>query len=305
MITLITGVPGSGKTLRTMELMDMEVEKGRPVWTNIDGCKLKGVMQLPKDWEGHWQDYDDGSVFVIDEVQLIWRASGRTGLTKNLDIQELEKHRHRGMDFILTTQHPTFVESHVRKLVGKHEHINRPKGSSTVGISTMDHYFDIQDSKVVRSADFTIWRHPKKYFNTYKSATIHTHKFVVPKKLIGMASVLVILLVGGLFALSNSFIFGKSDNAAIATLAPMSEPSFVAFSDLDWANVEQKTPVAGCISSDTKCICYSGSGAPLQIETGKCLRHMQHIIPFSITTGGGSANRAPRRDESLTSGFSL
>lgn len=302
MITLITGVPGSGKTLRTMELMDAEVQKGRPVWTNIEGCSLKGVMLLPKNWEGHWQDYDDGSVFVIDEVQLIWRASGRTGLTKNLDIQELEKHRHRGMDFIITTQHPTFVESHVRKLVGKHEHINRPKGSSTVGISTMDHYFDIQDSKVVRSADFTIWRHPKKYFNTYKSATIHTHKFQVPKKFAAMLVIIVLLAGGSIYSLSDSFIFGHDEPEQIATLQAI-QP--IAFNDLDWGNTEIKTPVAGCISSETKCVCYSPAGAPLSIETGTCLRHMEHIIPFTITLGGGGATRTPRRDESLTSGFSL
>jgi len=299
MITLITGVPGSGKTLRTLELMDNEVQAGRPVWTNIEGCTLPGVMQLPKEWGGHWQDYDDGSVFVIDEVQLIWRASGRQGLTRNLDIQELEKHRHRGMDFILTTQHPTFVETHVRKLVGKHEHINRPKGSSTVGISTMDHYFDIQDSHVVRSADFTIWRHPKKYFKYYQSATIHTHGFKVPKKLMGMLAVIVILTGGGLYALSNSFILGKHEEAEVVKLGAMALSEPVAFQDQDWGNTEKKTPVLGCISSDTKCVCYASSGAPLSIDTGICLKHMEHIIPYTINTGGGGAQSAPRREGGL------
>jgi len=294
LITLITGVPGAGKTLRTMELMDKFVQEGRPVWTNIDGCTLPGVMLLPKDWGGHWQDYDDGSVFVIDEVQLIWRASGKTGLTQNEDIQELEKHRHRGMDFILTTQHPTFVETHVRKLVGKHEHLNRPRGSRVIGISDMDHYFDIQDPKAVRSADFHTWVHPKKYFKYYNSATIHTHGFKVPKKLLIAFGSIAVLGTVGAYMLSQSIIFGNNDNQ-IAAIEPMikipaATNTKLVYHDQDWASLPVKTSVAGCISNETRCACYDPSGHPLQLDTNECHKRMEQILPTSLLNSTGSEN---------------
>lgn len=291
MIYLITGVPGSGKTLRTIQLMDKFVKEFRPVFTNIKGIKLKGVMSLPDKWSGHWQDYDDGTVFVIDEVQEIWRGTGRSGMSQNEDVLELEKHRHRGMDFILTTQHPTFVENHVRKLVGKHEHINRPKGSKIVGISSKDHYFDVTSE--THTAEFSTWKHPKQYYNCYDSATIHTHKFQMPKKLVFAGLTIAFLATVGISLLSNSFIFGK-DDIGIVEAATFSKPvENMPFEMTNWAAVDYQASVSGCISSETKCICYSPSGQPLQITTASCFMHMEHILPRQITIGGAGA-QSPR-----------
>jgi zona occludens toxin (predicted ATPase) len=294
MITLITGVPGSGKTLRTIQIMDEFVKEGRPVWTNIKGIKLKGVQPLPEKWEGHWQDYDDGTVFVIDEVQEIWRGTGKSGMTKNKDVQELELHRHRGMDFVLTTQHPTFVESHVRKLVGKHEHINRPRGSKHVGISSKDHYFDVTTETA--TADFNIWKHPKKYYGCYESATVHTHKFQVPKKVLVAVGAMVLLAVTGVTLLSGTFILSgdsplaeneNQDNSAVKVKLP--------FHLSDWGNTITRAPVSGCISSANHCTCYNPTGQPLQLDTGACFKHMEHILPRSIIITRGGEQRPPPR----------
>lgn len=292
MITLITGVPGAGKTLRTLELMDAFVQAGRPVWTNIADCTLPGVMQLKPDWGGHWQDFDDGTVFVIDEVQETWRSTGRTGQSQNDDITALEKHRHRGMDFILTTQHPTFVHSHVRKLVGKHEHLNRPRGSKTIGISVKDHYFNITDSAELKTADFQIWRHPKKYFKYYKSATIHTHKFKVPFKVAAVGSIALVLLIAGITLLSKTFIFQGAPGAPDIEVAYTPPP--MASDKQDWAAVPQLKTVLGCISTYNKCQCYGATGQPLQVSTPACMRHTESPLPITIIIGGeGRSEVAP------------
>lgn len=302
MITLITGVPGTGKTLRTIELMDGFVKEGRPCWTDIEGINLKGVMSLPKDWGGHWRDFDDGTVFVIDEVQKLWRGTGRSGMTKNPDVMELEEHRHRGMDFILTTQHPTFVENHVRKLVGKHEHINRPRGSRVVGISSKDHYFDITDRSELSTADFTGWKHPKKYYGSYKSATIHTHQFKLPKKLVFALGSLALLLAGGLYALTNSILWNgvDTDLADKDTNFPKNVPAVLMYNEQDWANIPTREVVQGCISSESKCVCYGAGGRPLQLSIAECFTRMEAPLPMLMVIGGTA-----RESQSANVGSSL
>lgn len=290
MITLITGMPGAGKTLRMVETMAREVAKGRAVLTNIDGITLPGVMQLPADWDGHWQEFDDGTVLCLDEVQTIWRSTGKPGQTTNADVMALETHRHRGFDFYLTTQHPTFVENHVRKLVGKHEHINRPKGSKHVGISSKDHYFDIHNE--LHSADFNMWTHPKEYFEYYNSASHHTHEFKLPRKVMFALAAIVFLTVGGLYGLSQSILFGLDEPETIAQTNPVHK-AVMTYDQQDWADVATKTTVAGCISSESKCQCYSPSGQPLQIPPSDCFRHVENPLPFTVITGSGS-ERQPR-----------
>lgn len=77
MITLITGTPGSGKTLfavtKILEYVKQNqklLEQGkepRMIYANIDGLNIDGVEPAPVDW----RDTPDGSVIFYDEIQQL------------------------------------------------------------------------------------------------------------------------------------------------------------------------------------------------------------------------------------------
>ena len=112
MISLITGLPGSGKTnLLVHELMTRDDLKNRPLF--VDGIpELKiPTMEIP---EGEdmttWHKWaPTGAILVIDEAQRIFRP--RPAGAKVPDyIQELETHRHKGIDIFVITQHPRLID---------------------------------------------------------------------------------------------------------------------------------------------------------------------------------------------------
>lgn len=72
MITLMTGLPGHGKTLYCIKMVRERAEKeGRTVY-------FHGIKELTLPWvEMHspesWPDCPDGSIVVIDECQKSYR----------------------------------------------------------------------------------------------------------------------------------------------------------------------------------------------------------------------------------------
>lgn len=118
MITLITGVPGSGKTCALVDLLS-ELAQGRALF--VDGIPDLKIPHVPLPDPHKWHlEVPDGGAIVIDEVQRVWRPS-RQAVPE--DIAQLETHRHRGLDFFIVTQNPSLVHSNVRALVGRHVHL--------------------------------------------------------------------------------------------------------------------------------------------------------------------------------------
>jgi zona occludens toxin len=139
MITLITGVPGSGKTLYSVaHLLKPFTEQypeflkdgshnpdyRRLVVDRIDDLLLPHVKIDGEDVL-NWPDWaQKGDMIVIDEVQRHWRPESATK-RPHKSITELEEHRHRGVDFIILTQHPQLVHTSVRRLVDRHIHVRK------------------------------------------------------------------------------------------------------------------------------------------------------------------------------------
>src|SRR3569832_337762 len=177
MLYLITGEPGAGKTLRAVWRIQKLVKEGRPVFSNIEGLKLPGVQAMPEDW----RECPDGSVIAIDEIQNIWGADTGKGRSRNEQVQALETHRHRDIDIIMTTQHPSLIHVHVRRLVGHHEHIVRQLGLQKVKIHMMERCFDPLRTQDLAMSHMEWFNYPRSLFSVYKSAEIHTHKFHIPR----------------------------------------------------------------------------------------------------------------------------
>ena len=178
MLYLITGVPGSGKTLKMIsDLMTRKDLKDRPLYLDgipeVDG-KIIPNLPIP---EGEtmqtWHKWaPPGAILVIDECQRVFRP--RPSGSKVPDyVAELETHRHRGIDIFLLTQHPRLVDVNVRSLIGHHCHISK----TNLGVRRMFEWERCGDptSKTdVEGAVKSVYTLDKKAFGVYKSAEEHT-----------------------------------------------------------------------------------------------------------------------------------
>lgn len=175
MISLITGLPGSGKTnLLVHELMTRDDLKNRPLF--VDGIpELKiPTMEIP---EGEdmttWHKWaPTGAILVIDEAQRIFRP--RPAGAKVPDyIQELETHRHKGIDIFVITQHPRLIDVNLRSLVGEHRNISR----TMLGFKRISYWqrcANPESRNDVADAKNSIYWLKKDAFGMYKSAEEHT-----------------------------------------------------------------------------------------------------------------------------------
>jgi len=189
MITLITGTPGAGKTLYAISKLLRElvgstvpsidpsgnpVEVPRVIYSNINGLLIDHVLINGSFDSGlaSWQDWaPPGAVICYDEVQREWPP--RPNGSKIPDwISSLETHRHKGVDFIILTQHPMLLDQNVRALVGRHIHVRRMGGASFA----LTYEWDTCSRALLysKALNKTPFRFDKSVFNLYRSAELHT-----------------------------------------------------------------------------------------------------------------------------------
>lgn len=180
-ITLVTGLPGHGKTLYSLVRWKGEAERDqREVFHN-------GIKGLKLDWREHepleWFKLPAGALMVIDEAQRVFRSRVR-GSEPPPHYAQLETHRHLGLDLVLITQHPTLIDAGVRKLVDRHFHVVRSFGTQQATIYEFP--TGVQDypekSKRKDGVIKHVWWYPKKAFDWYESAERHTVKRRIPAK---------------------------------------------------------------------------------------------------------------------------
>lgn len=221
MIHLITGLPGQGKTLRCLWLVETRRKKeNRMVFFHgINNLKLPwSELEDPK----KWMDLPDGSIVVIDECQMTFRPRS-SGSAVPPHVSALETHRHRGFDFYLMTQHPSFIDANVRKLTDVHEHLMRKFGASW---STVNEWKGVKDNCDKSRADAirSEWKFPKEVYSWYKSAEVHTTRVRVPAKVWLLLSLPLIIAVAVWYALHSVKKIG-SDNPVEADKPGVSAPA--------------------------------------------------------------------------------
>lgn len=197
MITVITGTPGAGKTLYTIQKLllpllgthvPQEVDgvttlHPRTIYTNIKGLTIDhelidgGAEEGLRDWH-EWAK--PGAVIVFDEVQKIWSPRAN-GSAVPPDIQALETHRHMGVDFILITQNVMLVDRNIHALGGRHLHIRRVANMPFATVYEWDHVNrQLLFAKAITKSPY---KYNKKVFKLYHSADLHTKQ---PRKLPGV-----------------------------------------------------------------------------------------------------------------------
>jgi len=294
-ITLVTGRPGSGKSLYAVSQIEQALQEGRPVFSDIDGLAFDGVEPPSHDWREH----PDGSFVVLDEVHQRWPSTGKGGRSANEIVRALDEHRHRGFDFLLLTQWPTKLDFEARTNCTEHIHLRRIAGSQS---STLYRWPDPQTSPDDRSvrdtADSQVWPFPKRLYPFYKSATIHTHKFRMPRKVIVLGLVaLVTLGWAGIRVFSGDTLLqhtlleadekeerrtGEGQRSA-PPAAPTIPPAYA------WLESRTLPTSFGCIATERACMCYSSNGQPLDLTDAECRDAMERPIPPKL--GGGPRSR--------------
>lgn len=177
MIELVTGLPGSGKTLSTIWRYKLISEReNRPVYYH-------GIKDLALPWielqdPTKWMDVEPNAIVIIDECQRTFRpASPAQGVPPH--VAALETHRHDGIDLVLLTQQPMLVHRNVRELVGHHLHVVRAFGMARSVIHEWDQCRDNPRTSR-KDSRTTSFSYPKEAFTLYKSAEVHTHKRAIP-----------------------------------------------------------------------------------------------------------------------------
>lgn len=293
MITLITAVPGSGKTLLAVGLIWKYLEEGRPVYHNINGLQ---VDQFPNnnllfDAPADWRDTPEGSVVFYDECQQphLYPADGKRGSVEDERLTAMETHRHTGHDLFFITQAPTFVHHHVRKLVGQHIHLYRGGGSKIVGKYTWSHTCDApNDRREQERADFQTFKFNPEHYKLYQSSTVHTHKFRIPRKILLISFFIIGLLVAVVSVLANSRFMPWSASSSIELVASESAaaaqaPAAAPPTTSSLWDIPDQRPLSGCISSEKKgCQCWDKDMNPLYMTVEQCKVIISRPIPRSL-----------------------
>lgn len=309
MITLQTGLPGSGKTLYTLYTVNRKsIEENRPVF--YDGIADLTLPNWTKIDAEKWFECPPNSLIVIDECQRIFRP--RT-ISKEVPqfVSELETHRHKGLDLWMITQHPMLADSALRRLSGKHIHAIRPFGFNGASLHEWPSVKDSCDKASGRTDSIkTKWAYDKKTFGVYKSAEVHTVKRAIPFK-VKMLFVLPVL-IGALGFVYYRSVMARIHPDAMASSAPgQTSAAFTgqgagasggsgakasyknAKDDSKQYLFEHEARVAGwessaprydeltkpvrvplpaaCLSSARGCNCYTQQGTPANVSAATCL----------------------------------
>lgn len=314
MITLFTGAPGSGKSAACVALL-AELAKGRTIYVNgiPDLAIPHEVLDDPTKWQ---ETVPDGSIIVIDEVQRIWRPRG-PGQKVPPDIQALETHRHRGIDFYIITQGPRLVDSNIRALTGRHVHLR------DVGILGRYWYEwpECADNCATGWKNAPIkkrYKLPKHAFSLYKSASVHIKPI---RSVPWMLAVMVLALVTtiGVSYKAYSSISAKlgpapsqvvqGENFRLPSPGQQSEKPEVDYVDsflprvpglpytaprYDEVTKAVTAPFpAACLSMGKRCECFTQQGTHLDTPENVCLHIVKAGFFVDWQTAAASDKPAP------------
>lgn len=338
-ITLVTGLPGHGKTLYALqEVETLRQKSGRPVY-------YSGIPELILPWvempdSDKWHQCESGAIIVIDEAQRVFRPSG-PGQKLGSSIAMFETHRHNGHDVFLITQHPNLIHNNIRKLVDRHLHVFRGWGLQEHTVYDWPECQNPQSETVRKNcANKKTVRFKKEVYGWYKSSTMHTVQRRLPWKMIALVALGLAVTIGGITysvmntwglvsakkpqqqqqqheqakapaAKSGSLV--QSDSPAGGSVAAMDAPALAkaltpvipgvpASAPLyqsKWLQVASVPVVAGCLVSDSGCRCYTQQGTRADVSDSICRAYVDRP-PFNHLKPDQAPTPAePVRSESI------
>lgn len=274
--------------------------------------------------------FPPNSIIVIDEAQNVYRPRAATSKVPPY-VAAFETHRHTGVDFWLITQHPGLIDGNIRKLVGRHVHIrNTPLGRY------LFEWPEAQDPESTTARQIAARRRytlPKRAFGQYKSASLHVKSsYRIPGAvyLLG-GSILFVGFAGyyiygryrdvvapspyavqGQSPLPGQFpppvapgLNGQQNGKSILTAdeyVQLQNPRLAGLAHTapvyDGVTTPKRVPVpAACLSTATRCRCYTQDATPYQIDDAMCRQLVKGgiFLPFDPEGQRDGQGRAQQR----------
>lgn len=322
MIYLITGSNGSGKTLYAVEfiLEHLNKDKDRPVYyfspesQPLNPNPELGFLPLTAEQVQQWSDLPQGSIIFCDEFRHVF-PSRRSSDKIPSYVDKLAEHRSKGFDFVFTAQKSTGqFDSAIQGFIEEHRHIIRIKGTKNTRHLVYNAFCQdpIKPSALLQP-DVQLKRLNKKYFNAYKSASIHTVQNRFPYRLfvyLGIALLLVIAFswyayqsfqgfsdtnqqTDKIVENSKSDVRGKSvtNRPVSSTDKVLTRDEYLAMRTPRIADIPSSAPIyddltapvsypriAACYQhiKSGDCKCFSQQGTPLHIGKAVCVQYVRH-----------------------------
>lgn len=305
MLKLVTGLPGDGKTSNELwDFLHSDAYKNRPKYcTPVNGfdAQANGVTEIAH--LDKWQELPDASVVFVDEVQKY--CGTNIGNSIPPWVEAFAEHRHRGFDFIFTTQSPMFLHPFPRKLAKPHVNYIRPWNMKMVRY-TWDGVQNDPTTKAAKALGQSAFVKPNpEVFKLYTSTVMDTHKAKPPVKLLAVLGVALFVVIGG-----SAFAYYRlkhiADPVETVVVDPRSTeavktasviPDTFAVGEADgpvWTEESMKPRIGGlaytapvydkltapsdfprvaaCLSSKTRstCNCYTQQGTPIDVPKSAC-----------------------------------
>jgi len=302
MMTVLTGMPGNGKTLYLLVIVEalrqLSIKEGKPRNVYVHGVPELTLPWLQLDDPKKWNELPPGSIIVIDECQKTFPPRPSSSKPPEY-VQPFETHRHKGYDIFLITQHPSLIDNHIKKLSNKHYHLIRQFGMQRSTVFEMQSVNDPTNSNLKQAIRHP-FKFPKHVYSWYKSAEVHTHKAKIPFKIVLL--LLLLIAAPALFfwtihrlnarggVQEDSQVKGVQKSPALlpATASsnsnrPMTQAEYVAqytarIPGLDYTapvydalTKPKRVPVpAACVTYRGGCNCYSQQGTRLPVLPDQC-----------------------------------
>lgn len=306
MFFLITGAPGSSKTLNLIDMLRNVTD--RPIYYHgINELKLPWI-QIENPQEFHLNIPESNCIVVIDEAQKHFPQRPLSKAAPSA-IKWIETHRHLGIDVYFITQHPNLIDHNARKLVNEHIHLLNPYGLPYSIKYHASKLIDIGNKFALKEADRKIYKYPKDCFNLYKSAESHTKKAKFPLKLL-MIPVLAAFTIYFGYDVYSQFASkepAKTESNKTESMLPSLIPSTISTKETpiqwntaftpaipglpytapfykDLAKPNQLPVIAGCVASKTKCSCFTQQATLIQMDETLCRENIKHkaFNPFKL-----------------------
>lgn len=315
MLKLITGIPGSGKTLYAVSMLKKAVEHNaglpvdeqRAIYCDITGLTIDGIEPPPLDW----RKTPPKSLLIYDEAQLHKPFKAARGLSPYEYIENLTLSRKQGHEIWYITQAPKRLHTNILDMVEEHYHLDRPYGAKLANV----HLFRTAEvnprsrTALERAERKSLFNYDKRLFDLYKSAEVGDDgiKLRLPPKLFWGIGVIIALLAFSFYMFSGEktqkFVNGKEANEpvvvaesvavsvpvpVVAPVEQLSELQAVEHFNFEPTNVIFEE-VAMVVSNNDLCIAKDASGRTLDISSDDCLLfaanpHSASFIPMSALT---------------------
>lgn len=184
MIYWYTGQPGHGKTLHAIDRLLEFKDKGRIVYA----CNIRqfdyansGVLEMTPEQFKDWPNFlPEGAVALVDEAYEHGMLPKRpAGSRVPHHVEQLAKHRHKGLDFIFVSQSPDKqCDQFVHDLIERHIHVRRRFGTKFVHLREFDRF----EAKAEKATPLTVKRKtlPKRPMGMYQSTELDTTERKIP-----------------------------------------------------------------------------------------------------------------------------